>query len=261
MKFKQHLKDLDQKFKKKNRITAFDNIEVFDQGYSYTCVANAISSALQVFLRNKHNYDVPSRTFIYSICKYNNYSRWDCNYDTVYTPGLEDSNALQTCNKYVIPNEKTLPFPPLSLLNSGDGGALCSAIPDNLIIKPSNRTIKFREIPRGTNQIRQAIDAGHPVIIDILLYSSSLKADTDKNHLGFIPLPDFKKDQYWGGHALVIIGYDDKTQLLKLRNSWGKNYGNHTGDYTISYHYIWSNTLDNSGYTATTGLWEIIDYS
>ena len=138
---------------------------------------------------------------------------------------------------------------------------LCNSIPNNLLTTPSNKVIKYREIPRGTYQIRQAIDAGHPVLIDILLYSSSLKADTDKKHLGFIPLPNFKKDTFWGGHCLLIIGYDDEKQLLTLRNSWGKNYGNHTGDYTISYHYIWSNTLDNWGYTATTGLWEITDYS
>jgi hypothetical protein len=28
-----------------------------------------------------------------------------------------------------------------------------------------------------------------------------------------------------GGHAVCIVGYDDVTQLLKFRNSWGRNWG------------------------------------
>lgn len=39
-----------------------------------------------------------------------------------------------------------------------------------------------------------------------------------------------------GGHALVLTGYDDEKQLLKVRNSWGSKIGD-SGEYYISYDY------------------------
>lgn len=48
------------------------------------------------------------------------------------------------------------------------------------------------------------------------------------------------RDDFWngsgdyGGHAICIVGYNDKTQSLLLRNSWGTSYGT-MGYYTLSY--------------------------
>lgn len=51
---------------------------------------------------------------------------------------------------------------------------------------------------------------------------------------------DYNKPEFWrgynyhGGHAIVVTGYDDESQTLEIRNSWGPSYGD-GGYYHISY--------------------------
>lgn len=46
-----------------------------------------------------------------------------------------------------------------------------------------------------------------------------------------------------GGHAIVFVGYDDTTKLVKFRNSWGVNWGINGYGY-MTYEYLMSNLLD-----------------
>lgn len=81
------------------------------------------------------------------------------------------------------------------------------------------------------NQIKTSLIQEHPVIIGI---------PVDKN---FLQKRDNSiVDKYSianrvGGHAVVLIGYDDNVQAFLLANSWGENWG--VGGYAwISYTYI-----------------------
>jgi len=53
---------------------------------------------------------------------------------------------------------------------------------------------------------------------------------------GMIPYPD-NPDNVYGGHAVCAVGFDDKTQLVKFKNSWGESWGDHGYGY-ISYDYV-----------------------
>lgn len=37
---------------------------------------------------------------------------------------------------------------------------------------------------------------------------------------------DYNEDGYRGGHAIVVVGYDDSKNAFKIINSWGENWGN-----------------------------------
>jgi C1A family cysteine protease len=56
-------------------------------------------------------------------------------------------------------------------------------------------------------------------------------------------IPDESKDPSIGGHALLVVGYDDEKQLFKFKNSWGKAWGEKGFSY-FSYNYanetMWS---------------------
>jgi len=39
------------------------------------------------------------------------------------------------------------------------------------------------------------------------------------------PLLDIKRSEVLGGHAVTIVGYDRKHEVIKIRNSWGKDWG------------------------------------
>ena len=40
-----------------------------------------------------------------------------------------------------------------------------------------------------------------------------------------------------GGHAILACGFDDRRKLIKFKNSWGPNWGQHGYGY-LSYSYI-----------------------
>ena len=56
-----------------------------------------------------------------------------------------------------------------------------------------------------------------------------------------IPLPS-ANDQAIGGHAVMCVGYDNKTQMFKIRNSWGASSGK-SGYFFMPYAYLTSTNL------------------
>ena len=67
---------------------------------------------------------------------------------------------------------------------------------------------------------------------------------------GKIPFPDAKTDRIVGGHAVVAVGYNDKTEITNkkgdkkkskgaflIRNSWGKTWGD-SGYGWLPYDYV-----------------------
>ena len=102
---------------------------------------------------------------------------------------------------------------------------------------------------KNLDKVRQAIDKGHRVLIGFIVDSSVSGAV-----LGYDITVDGKKRRggLWAcqqsntlnrcvknnaGHEVVIVGYDDDQQLLKIRNSWGTSYGE-DGHYYMTYKYF-----------------------
>ncbi len=52
-----------------------------------------------------------------------------------------------------------------------------------------------------------------------------------------------------GGHAILLVGYDDAKQLFLARNSWGKDWGQE-GYFQLPYDYVGDPTL-------ASGFWVI----
>ncbi len=52
-------------------------------------------------------------------------------------------------------------------------------------------------------------------------------------------MPDLSKERKDGGHATVIIGYDDTKQCWEVRNSWGPDWGD-GGHFWMPYAYTQS---------------------
>ncbi len=64
-----------------------------------------------------------------------------------------------------------------------------------------------------------------PVLIGVSIYESFESRQTQTT--GVIPLPNPDTEQYLGGHALLVVGYDDAQQHFIVRNSWGTGWGDH----------------------------------
>ncbi|MDM8365469.1 C1 family peptidase [Bacillus thuringiensis] len=68
-------------------------------------------------------------------------------------------------------------------------------------------------------QIKQALAHRDPVMVGIYVYPNFDATPSS----GIVPPVTSKKSR--GGHALVVVGYDEKNNWFILRNSWGEKFG------------------------------------
>jgi len=101
--------------------------------------------------------------------------------------------------------------------------------------------------------LKTALKAGHRVAFSSLIgpnvegYNVTMKGSSQKTG-GLWACQQASQDasnncngNYAGGHEIVVIGFDDAQQLLKIRNSWNTVVGDN-GDYYMTYAYFnyWS---------------------
>lgn len=102
------------------------------------------------------------------------------------------------------------------------------------------QALTYLSIPVGTNiterqnalnSMKTLLKSGHPFVGGFLCYSNLYNGTN-----GNILLPG-ENDKIIGGHAICIVGYDDKRSVLKFKNSWGASWGDRGYGY-LPYEYI-----------------------
>lgn len=196
---------------------------VYDQGEEGSCTANAVVGMLQ-FIRKKKGLGAPmaSRNFNY-------YFSREIEGTAGEDAGAEDRDAIQVLTKhgwvcetpdwpYLVSNMLTKP--PLAVQQKA------------LVNKVSS--LKYARVLVDQQQIKSALAAGFAVMCGADVFSgidSDAAADT-----GYVPLP-VKNEQPIGGHAFLLVGYDDASKRFKWRNSWGSSWGKEGYGY-FDYAYI-----------------------
>jgi len=79
-----------------------------------------------------------------------------------------------------------------------------------------------------------------PIIFGFNVYESFTSGAVAKT--GIVPMPDVSTEKSYGGHCMVIIGFDKTTQLFTCVNSWGTSWGN-GGFCYMPFAYILDSTL------------------
>jgi hypothetical protein len=242
------------------------NIPVYDQFQTETCVANSVSTALSYLLKlnNPTNQiELPSRVFIYILGKAIDYQSVDCKLHS----GLEGFNIINYLNFYKIPTETELPFPTEEETEtvSGDVGSLCLVPPTSLVKFDNNRKLIFQPfdtvvLPNDRiTAIKYSLIKNRVLIIAVRMFSSFFSS---WNNNGRLVLPATSGETWFGGHSLVIIGYNDSNQTLTVRNSWG-NTGDNGNGY-LPYEYVTTTTLypltPTSNGSLITGIYELQSY-
>jgi hypothetical protein len=75
---------------------------------------------------------------------------------------------------------------------------------------------------KGLDEIKSALANDGPVVVGIEMYQESMSSQTAKT--GAIPLPQ-KGSQPVGGHAVVLVAYDERRKQFKFANDWGSGWG------------------------------------
>ena len=76
-----------------------------------------------------------------------------------------------------------------------------------------------------------------PCVIGVEVFKGMMDA-----RKGVVPMPS-AYDKPLGGHAICPVGYNDKTRLIKFKNSWSDNWGDKGFGY-LPYAYIEKYMMD-----------------
>jgi len=83
------------------------------------------------------------------------------------------------------------------------------------------------------SQMKQCLAEGRPFAFGFTVYESFMNGDVSKT--GIMTIPE-EGEGVMGGHAVIGVGYDDVKQVIKVRNSWGKSWGD-KGYFYMPYYY------------------------
>jgi C1A family cysteine protease len=97
-----------------------------------------------------------------------------------------------------------------------------------------HQVLSSRNIRNNSIDMTNALNAGNPFVVGILVYNSFMTSNVAKT--GMVPMPK-KGESILGGHAVMVCGYDNNKKLWICRNSWGTNWGD-KGYFYLPYNYL-----------------------
>lgn len=226
-------------------LTVRHKFTVMDQGMIGSCVAHAVASAIE-FAQAMRPNDPAVPDFLEADRKFP-VSRLFLYYEARTAIGMEsiDSgcyirDALRVAYNVGVPRESGWRY-----------------VEEEYSTKPPRRSYKYapyhkitsyRSVGVNVEQVKAALALGLPVVIGVSVFSSFFHSGGD------IPFPT-ATDDYLGGHAILLVGYDDDAKRFKFLNSWGTGWG-HAGYGTLPYAYVGNPRLGADYWVMTDELYK-----
>ena len=202
-----------------------DKVAIFDQGSLGSCTANAISTAFAFELVKQNDpLFVPSRLFIYY-----NTRLLEGNVDR--DSGATLRNTIKSINKVGTCEEKYWPYAIEKFKNKPTESSYKDA--------DGNKAIKYERLTRSLYDFKSCLASGHPFVCGFAVYESFQTKEVAKT--GKMPMPG-PNERSLGGHAVIVMGYDDETECFIVRNSWGTKWGD-KGHFYMPYNYLLNRNL------------------
>jgi C1A family cysteine protease len=210
---------------------------VYDQGQLGSCTANAIGGAYEFDLRKQGKTDfMPSRLFIY-------YHERAIEGTIKSDSGAEIRDGIKTIADKGVCTEKTWPYVISRFAKAPSSAAYAEAT--------HHTAVSYQRLD-GTNltQLKTCLASGYPIVFGFTVYEAFESQEVAQTGVLNMPQPG---EQMMGGHAVLIVGYDDATQRFKVRNSWGTGWGlNGSGYFTVPYAYVTNANLADDFWTVRT---------
>ncbi len=209
---------------------------VEDQGAIGSCTANAVVGLVEYFERRAFGkYIDASRLFLYKATR-----------DLLHWTGDTGAYLRSTIGAlalFGVPPEEYWPYKIAGF--DTEPSAFCYAFAQDYRAISYFRLDDADTSPSALlTKIKAGLAAGLPCVFGFTVYSSIAQAAKT----GRIPYPA-KGEKVLGGHAMLVIGYDDNMTItnsnnggsangaLIVRNSWGPSWGDH-GYGAIPYEYV-----------------------
>ena len=182
---------------------------VYDQGELGSCTANAIAGAVQ--------YDeirsgiaptwIPSRLFIY-------YNERVLEGTVATDSGAQIRDGIKVIAQQGVCPETDWPYDVRRFADQPPPQAYADADRD--------RVASYQRVLQSLAQLKTCLAAGFPFVFGFTVFTSFETPEVVST--GVVPLPQPSESPV-GGHAVVCVGYDDRRQVLYIRNSWGPGWG------------------------------------
>lgn len=203
--------------------------DIFDQGNLGSCVANAWSAAMYFALaKEKAAPLILSRLFLY----YNARGGIAEDTGTTIRDGIKSVAKLGDCK------ETTWPYDLTRWTDKPSEVAFGEAI--------KRKAIEYSRLVTLDDMLH-CLANGYPIVYGMSVYAPF--EELDSRHF-VLPMPT-KTDEYLGGHALCIVGYDQPAKHFIVRNSWGPDWGQ-KGYFMLPFAYATDTNLADDFWTVRT---------
>lgn len=216
---------------------------VYNQGQIGSCTANAIAAAFEFELLKQGLQDfMPSRLFIY-------YNERKIEGSVSTDSGAQIRDGVMSIHKQGVCSESEWPYDPTAAgpSNIWPPGSPAGEQPPAALYTDAlkNRAITYQRIVQQEEIMKGCLAQGYPFVAGFTVYASFESAAVAKT--GIVPMPK-PSEQVMGGHAVLVVGYDDSQSAWLVRNSWGPDWGI-GGYFWMPYQYFENRQLSSDFWT------------
>lgn len=177
---------------------------IYDQGQLGSCTANAIAAAIEFEQQKKF---VPSRLFIY-------YNERAMEGTIKSDSGAMIRDGIKSVATLGAPPEKDWPYQIAKFEEKPPAPAYKDAKKDLVTL--------YQRLIQDLNTMKGCLASGYPFVFGFTVYDSFEGEQVAKTGIVQMPASD---EKVVGGHAVMAVGYDDKSREFLVRNSWGTDWG------------------------------------
>jgi C1A family cysteine protease len=192
----------------------------YDQKGLNSCSANSIAAAVEYELTRQNHRRVifPSRLFLY-------YNSRAIERTEKSNTGVYIRDAIKAVAKRGDCPERLWPY-----------------VEKNFPVRPPKRcyekalkyrVVKYYRIHRRLDDFKACLASSYPFVFGFEAHHKFL---TDVKKTGVLEMPDHGERRV-GKHAVLAVGYDDSSERVWVRNSWGPDFGI-GGYFTMPYGYL-----------------------
>lgn len=200
---------------------------VEDQGELGSCTAHAVVAALE-FNENRATFRMPlsQRELAVDGVKFADVSRLFqylatrvIQNNVGYDEGATLRNAVKAARRFGAVAESRWPYDPARFAERPPNEVWAEA--------QRHRVTSYHSIADGDlESVKASILRGDLVLAGIEVTAEILSAEVAAT--GIVPTPSrlaYGDERFIGGHAVAIVGYDDRAERFAFRNSWGEGWG------------------------------------
>ena len=199
----------------------------YEQGELGSCSAQTVAALVHRLRRqSRRGRDyTPSRLAIYY------WARAEQGWEDADS-GAYIRDALKAVHQRGVPSEGYWPYLPARLTRKPSALAMS--------LGRRNALAGYARVPQRESALKAALAQGRPIICGVTVFASGLNSEAARLD-GRVPLPP-EDEPALGGHAVVLVGYDDAEGHFVFRNSWGPGWGDQGCGY-LPYAYVLDSAL------------------